>query len=94
MDEFRNTISQELKPRFHELSMYLIALSFCWLFLFHPELRRGFFIFFSGFGSMSPFFVALGFIVTAGLLLSLVHVFINRKKSALEKASWDGLSWA
>ena len=29
--------------------MYLIALSFVWLFLFHPELRQGFFMFFSGF---------------------------------------------
>lgn len=35
---------------------------------------------------MSPYFVTLGLIVTSGLLLSLVHVFIKRNKSALEKA--------
>jgi hypothetical protein len=94
MDEFWNTLSQQMKPRYHEISIYLIALSFCWLFLFHPEFRQGFFIFFSGFGSMSPFFVALGLIVTAGLFLSLVNVFIKRKKSALEKAimGWFVLS--
>ena len=86
MNEFWNALSQQLKPRFHEISMYLVALSFCWLFLFHPELRLGYFMFFSGFKSMSPFFVALGLIVTGGLLLSLVHVFIKRKKLALEKA--------
>ena len=86
MSEFRNTFSQQMKPRFHEISMYLIALSFCWLFVFHPELRRGFYMFFSGFESMSPFFIALGLIVTGGLLLSLIHAFIKRKKLALEKA--------
>jgi hypothetical protein len=86
MEEFWNALSQQMKPRFHEISMYLIALSFCWLFLFHPELRRGFFIFFSGFESMSPFFVFLGLVVTGGLLLSLIHVFIKRKKLAFEKS--------
>ncbi len=35
---------------------------------------------------MSPFFLALGLIVTGGLLLSLFHAFVRRKKSALEKA--------
>ncbi len=86
MDEFWNTFSQQMKPRFHEISMYLIALSFCWLFLFHPELRQGYFMFFSGFESMSPYFVVLGLTVTGGLLLSLVHVFIKRKKLGFEKA--------
>ncbi len=86
MDEFWNTFSQQMKPRFHEISIYLIALSFCWLFLFHPELRQGYFMFFSGFESMSPYFVVLGLTVTGGLLLSLVHVFIKRKKLGFEKA--------
>jgi hypothetical protein len=75
-----------MKPRFHEISTYLIALSFCWLLIFHPELRRGFYVFFTGFESMSPFFLALGAVVTGGLLLSLIHAFIKRKKSAFEKA--------
>ena len=86
MDEFWNTLSQQMKPRFHEISMYLIALSFCWLLLFHPELRQGYYVYFSGFESMSPFFVIQGLVVTGGLLLSLIHVFIKRKKLALEKA--------
>lgn len=86
MKEYWNILTQQMKPRFHETSTYLIALSFCWLFVFHPELRQGFFLFFSGFESMSPFFIALGLIVTAGLLLSLIHAFIKRKKLAFEKA--------
>jgi hypothetical protein len=86
MREFWNSLSQQMKPRFQEITTYLIALSFCWLFLFHPELRRGFYMFFTGFESMSPFFLALGLVVTAGLLLSLIHAFIKRKKLALERA--------
>ncbi len=75
-----------MKPRFHEISTYLIALSFCWLFIFHPELRQGYYLLFTGFETMSPFFLALGLIVTAGLLLSLIHAFTKRKKLAFEKA--------
>ena len=86
MNEFWNTFSEQLKPRFHEITLYLIALAFCWLLYFHPELRFGYYMFFTGFKSMSPFFIALGLIVTGGLLLSLIHVFIKRKKFALEKA--------
>ena len=85
MNEFWNTFSQQLKPRFHEITMYLIALSFCWLLFFHPELRFGYYMFFTGFESMSPLFITLGLVVTGGLLLSLIHVFIKRKKLALEK---------
>jgi hypothetical protein len=85
MREFWNSLSHLMKPRFHEISMYLIALSFCWLFIFHPELRWGFYMFFTGFESMSPLFLSLGLIVTAGLLLSLIHAFIKRKKLAIEK---------
>jgi hypothetical protein len=86
MREFWNSLAQQMKPRFHEISTYLIALSFCWLFIFHPELRQGYYLLFTGFETMSPFFLVLGLIVTAGLLLSLIHAFIRRKKLALEKA--------
>jgi hypothetical protein len=86
MNEYWKALSQEMKPRFHEISMYLIGLSFCWLFLFRPEFREGFIMFFSGFGSGSPYFVALGLIETGGLVLCIAHVFINREKLALEKA--------
>jgi len=86
MNEFWNTLSQQLKPRFHEISLYLIALAFCWLLYFHPELRFGYFIFFTGFETMSPLFLTLGLVATGGLVLSLIHVFIRRKKFALEKA--------
>jgi hypothetical protein len=86
MQEFWNSLVQQMKPRFHEISTYLIALSFCWLFIFHSELRQGYYLLFTGFETMSPYFLALGLIVTAGLLLSLIHVFIKRKKLAFEKA--------
>jgi hypothetical protein len=85
MREFWSSFFQQMKPRFHEISTYLIALSFCWLLIFHPELRRGVYLFFTGFESMSPFFLFLGAVVTGGLLLSLIHAFIKRKKSAFEK---------
>ncbi len=85
MREFWNILLQELKPRLHEISAYLTALTFCWLLYFHPEFRHGFFLFFTGFMTLSPVFIAAGLIVIAGLLLSLVHVFIKRKKSASEK---------
>jgi hypothetical protein len=85
MRELLNNFSQQMKPRFPEITAYLIALTCCWLFVFHAKLRQTLFIIFSGFGSMSPFFIGLGLAVTLGLLLSLVHAFIQRKKSAFEK---------
>jgi len=85
MREYWNNLSQNIKPFFHELSAYLIALAFCWLFFTHIELRQGLFIFFSGFESWSPFFIFLGLVLAGGLLLSLLHVFIRRKRSSLEK---------
>ncbi|NTW07942.1 MAG: hypothetical protein HGA28_00040 [Anaerolineaceae bacterium] len=91
MREFRQLLAQQMRPRFHEITAYLIALSFCWLFVFHPELRLNYYLFLTGFESMSPFFLAFGLIVTAGLLLSLIHGFIKRKKLALEKAI---IGWA
>jgi len=94
MNEYWNTFSQQLRPRFHEITLYLIALAFCWLLFFHPELRFGYFLFITGFESLSPLFIGLGLIVTGGLLLSLIHVFIKRKKFALEKAimGWSVLA--
>jgi hypothetical protein len=86
MKVFWKLFFQQLKPKLHEISLYLIALAFCWLLLFHPEFRQGFFMFFTGFYSFSPIFLGLGVLVTAGLLLSLEHVFLKRKKLALEKA--------
>ena len=85
MREYWNNLSQQLKPKIHELSAYLIALTCCWLFLSHDKLRQTLFIIFGGFGSMSPFFIGLGLVATLGLLLSLIHAFIRRKKSATEK---------
>ena len=74
-----------MKPKIHELSAYLIALSCCWLLVTHAKLRQTLLIIFGGFGSMSPFFIGLGLVATLGLLLSLVNAFIQRKKSASEK---------
>ena len=91
MREYWNDLSQQLKPKIHELSAYLIALTCCWLFLSHDKLRQALFIIFSGFGSMSPIFIGLGLAVILGLLLSLVHVFIQRKKSEFEKFFMGGV---
>lgn len=86
MNKYFEALSHQLKPRFSEVSAYLIALSFCWLLIFHPELRYGYYLFFTGFESLSPYFLVLGLIVTVGLLLSLIHALIIRKKLAIEKA--------
>lgn len=86
MNKYFETLTHQLKPRFSEVSAYLIALSFCWLLIFHPELRYGYYFFFTGFESLSPYFLFLGLMVTVGLLLSLIHAFIIRKKLAVEKA--------
>jgi hypothetical protein len=91
MREYWNNLSQQLKPKIHELSAYLVALTCCWLFLSHAKLRQALFIIFSGFGSMSPIFIGLGLAVILGLLLSLVHAFIQRKKSAFEKFFMGGV---
>lgn len=40
---------------------------------------------FSGFGSLSPYFILVGLILALGVLLSLGHAFIQRKKSSYEK---------
>ena len=85
MHDYWNSFSQQMKPRVHEISAYLIALSFCWLLAFHREFRQGFLMFVTGFYSMSPFFVALGLIMIGGLCLSIFHVFTKRKKSVIEK---------
>ena len=86
MPAFWNSFSQQMKPRFHELSACLIAFSCSWLFVSHSEFRHGTLMFFSGLGSGSPFSIALGLVVAVGLVLSLVHAFIKRKKSVLERA--------
>ncbi len=83
--EFWTSFKDQMKPKFDEVSAYLIASSFCWLFFFHSELRRGLYNFFSGFEYFSPAFIAFGFLLAAGLFLSLFHVFFKRKKSAPEK---------
>jgi hypothetical protein len=83
--EFWNSFKIQTKPKFDEVSAYLIAFAFCWLFIFHPELRRGLYIFFTGFENFSLAFMAFGLLLAAGLFLSLFHVFFNRKKSAPEK---------
>ena len=83
--ELANNASQLLKPKIHEISAYLIAFSCCWLLYFHAQLRQDLLIIFSGFETMSPFFLVLGLLLLWGLFLSLVHAFIKRKKSASEK---------
>ena len=85
MRELMNFLPQSMKPRFHEISAYLIALTCCWLFVFHAKLRETLLIIFGGFGTFSPYFIVLGLIVLWGLLLSLAHALLRRKKSASEK---------
>ncbi len=83
MREFWDAFSQQMTPRFHEISAYSIAFSCCWLLASHADLREGALIFV---GSLGIVFTAVGLVVTAGLVLSLVHVFTKSKKSAVEKA--------
>jgi hypothetical protein len=82
MHEYWNNLSRNIKPLFHELSAYLVALALGCLFVYHSELRQGLYQFFVGFG---PLFILLGLFLAGGWLLSLVHVFIRRRRSAIEK---------
>lgn len=85
MREFFVLLARQLKPKFHELSAYLIAFTCCWLFVFHTQLRQALLMIFSGFGSLSPYFILVGLLLTLGVLFSLVNAFIQRKKSSYEK---------
>jgi hypothetical protein len=85
MREYWNNLSQQLKPRIHETSAYLIAVTCCVLFITHDKLRQALLIIFGGFGTMSPFFIALGVGIGLGVFFSLVNAFIKREKSSFEK---------
>lgn len=85
MREYWDNLSRQLKPSIHEVSAYSIAFTCCWLLVTHAKLRQTLLIIFSGFGSMSPFFIGLGLVATLGLLLSLIHAFIPVRKSDPEK---------
>jgi hypothetical protein len=85
MREYWDNLSQQLKPKIHELSAYLIAFTCCWLLVFHAKLRQTLLIIFGGFGTLSPFFIGLGLVASLGLCLSLIHAFLRVKKSDPEK---------
>ena len=87
MREYVKNIREQMKPKYHELTAYLTALTCAVLFLFHPEFRAFYFEILSGAGAdrASIAFMALGLIATIGFFLSFIHVFIKRKKSWFDK---------
>jgi hypothetical protein len=89
MHEYLNNIREQMKPKYHELTAYLTALTCAVLFVMHSEFRQVYFEIISGAGAdnrASFSFMALGLLATIGFFLSFIHVFIKRKKSVFEKA--------
>jgi hypothetical protein len=87
MPESLNRILEWLKPKYNELTTYIIALTCFVLFIFHPEFRQiyGEILLGSDAGKASLSLIALGFIGLFGFILSFVHVFVERPKSYIEK---------
>lgn len=77
-----------MRPRYNELTTYIIALACFAIFVSHSEFRSLYGEILSGggdAGQASISFFALGLIALFGFFLSIVHVFIKRKKSNFEK---------
>jgi len=90
MREYVKNIRKQLKPKYHELTAYLTALTCAALFLFRSEFRAVYVDYFkiqSGPEDVraSIAFFVLGSIVTIGFFLSFIHVFIKDKKSWFDK---------
>jgi len=83
MREYWNTLREQLKPKYHELTAYLMAVTCTLLFIFQPEFRKMYFKFLSA--TEFPTLWGLTILATLGLLLSFIQVFLRRKKSWFEK---------
>ena len=87
MRDYLNNIREQMKPKYHEITAYLTALTCAVLFVVNPEFRQFYFEILSGAGAAkaSLAFMTLGLIATIGFFYSFLHIFIKRKKSVLEK---------
>lgn len=78
-----------MKPKYHELTAYLTALTCAFMFIIHPEFRQIYFELLNGAdaGRAMPGIMFLTLIATLGFFFSLGEVFLKRKKRELEKIS-------
>ncbi len=77
-----------LIPRYDDVTLFALSLSFVLLWLMDPDLQRDLIRLFTSPLARDEVMVVLvvgTFTATAGLLLSLINVFLRREKSGLEK---------
>lgn len=84
MGLLRDRIKGFFLPVFSELSLFMMSVSFLLVFFFSETLLSGFFEFLHSPGDR-PRVAILLLLFTAGLVLSLYHVFAEREKTITEK---------
>jgi hypothetical protein len=90
LQKFMKFIHDWFKPKYNELTTFLMALTCILLFMTHPDFRDIYSKIIFGtslWGDDNAWFVfvLLGLISLAGLVLSLISVFTKRQKSSYEK---------
>lgn len=87
MRDFLNDVREQMKPKYHELTAYLTALTCILMFITHSEFRQIYFELLDGRGAdrAIPGIMFLTLIATVGFLFSLYHVFEKGKKEWYEK---------
>jgi len=71
-------------PTYNELSLFMMSMAFLLVFFFNEQLRTGLIKLLGGPGDRGGIIVCLIFFI-AGIVLSLYHVFTDRKKTYIEK---------
>ena len=84
MEILRDRIKRFFLPVFSPLSLFMMSLSFLLVFFFSETLMSGFFEFLDS-PHAGPRIAILLLLFTAGLVLSLYHVFAERKITKIEK---------
>lgn len=84
MELLRDRIKRFFLPIFSPLSLFMMSLSFLLVFFFSETLRSGLFKILNAPGESARLYILLLFF-TAGLGLSLYHVFTERKITKIEK---------
>ena len=75
-----------IKPKFNELTTYLTSVVCILILILYPEVIEAYLYDLAhAQGKMGGWFLTIPFLAAAGILLSVAHVFVKYKKSAIEK---------
>ncbi len=87
MRDFLSDVREQMKPKYHELTAYLTALTCALMFLTHAEFRQIYFELLNGkdVDRAIPGMLFLALIATLGFIFSLGHVFVKWQISKVEK---------